>query len=375
MTRARAPRERQRAARSSSESDSEHRVGADLREVGAAAHRDRDVGLREHRRVVDAVAHHRHARSRQLQRAHVGLLALRGGAPVDVVDAELGGDPARDAAARRPVRRCTLIPRRRKRVDRGLRARAKRVAEAEGRDPAALVGEPHDRVAPVQPRDGHGLAVKGACMPPPGPCARGIPRPSPRFRRPLRRDCRTPRDAGDRAPASTNARSSGWVEPRASDAATARHSRGTRGRRAASLRALAAAPSVSVPVLSNTKSVAAASASIAWARVTTRLRRASAPGRHRHRDGRRERERARAGDDEHRDRDPQRARRIDGEPGEPREERHPENRRDEEARGALRRLDPAGTLLGGALHQGANGAEHARRSDVGHAHDERARRC
>ena len=68
-------------------------AGALHRDVGAGAHRDADIGLRQRRRVVDAVAGHR-------DDAALALQALRPRRPsrsgstsaLDLVDAELRGD-------------------------------------------------------------------------------------------------------------------------------------------------------------------------------------------------------------------------------------------------------------------------------------------
>ncbi len=64
-------------------------AGALHRHVGAGAHRDADVGLRQRRRVVDAVAGHRDATPLALQALHDRRLLLRQHLGFDGVDAEL----------------------------------------------------------------------------------------------------------------------------------------------------------------------------------------------------------------------------------------------------------------------------------------------
>ena len=67
-------------------------AGALHRDVGAGAHRDADVGLRQRRRVVDAVAGHRDACALRLQALDDRRLLLGQHLGLDLVDA----DGARD---------------------------------------------------------------------------------------------------------------------------------------------------------------------------------------------------------------------------------------------------------------------------------------
>ena len=69
------------------------------RDVGARAHRDADVGLRERRRVVDAVAGHRDDAALALQALDGRGLLVGQHVGDDLVDAEL----ARDGARRRSM--------------------------------------------------------------------------------------------------------------------------------------------------------------------------------------------------------------------------------------------------------------------------------
>ena len=64
----------------------ERDAGAFHRDVGAGAHRDADVGPRQRRGVVDAVAGHRDAPALALERRDVRGLLLRQHAGMDVVD-------------------------------------------------------------------------------------------------------------------------------------------------------------------------------------------------------------------------------------------------------------------------------------------------
>jgi len=70
-------------------------------DVGAGADGDADIGLRECRRVVDAVADHGHPLPRVLQRLHLGRLLLGQDLGEDLVDADL----RRDRRPRRGGRR------------------------------------------------------------------------------------------------------------------------------------------------------------------------------------------------------------------------------------------------------------------------------
>ena len=93
-------------------------------DVGPRADRDADVGLRERRRVVDAVAHHRDDASRRLQPLDLGDLALRQHAGHDAVDPRLRARPPRPCAALSPVSITTSSP----------------IARAARRSPRASVG-------------------------------------------------------------------------------------------------------------------------------------------------------------------------------------------------------------------------------------------
>src|SRR5690606_8914619 len=62
------------------------------RDVRARADRDADVGLRERRGVVDAVADHRDDAPAALELGHLRVLVLRAHAREDLVDAELARD-------------------------------------------------------------------------------------------------------------------------------------------------------------------------------------------------------------------------------------------------------------------------------------------
>ena len=72
------------------------------RDVGARAHRDADVGLRERRRIVDAVAGHRDDCAFRLQTLHDRGLVLRQHVGDDLVHAERVADGSRRALRRRP---------------------------------------------------------------------------------------------------------------------------------------------------------------------------------------------------------------------------------------------------------------------------------
>jgi hypothetical protein len=65
------------------------------RGLGAGVHRDADVGLRERRGVVGAVAGHRHQASLRLLAANQVELALRRRLGEEVVDPRLLGDLCR----------------------------------------------------------------------------------------------------------------------------------------------------------------------------------------------------------------------------------------------------------------------------------------
>ena len=70
-------------------------VGRLERDVGAGADRDADVGPRQRRRVVDAVADHRDDVTLGLQARDLGDLALGRHASDDTADAHLPGDRRR----------------------------------------------------------------------------------------------------------------------------------------------------------------------------------------------------------------------------------------------------------------------------------------
>ena len=62
------------------------------RDVGAGAHGNPDVRLRQRRRIVDAVPGHRHDRAAGLKLADDAMLVLGRHVRVDAVDTELPGD-------------------------------------------------------------------------------------------------------------------------------------------------------------------------------------------------------------------------------------------------------------------------------------------
>ena len=78
-------------------------VGALHRHVGAGAHGDADVGLRQRRRVVDAVAGHGHDAPFLLQALHRLGLLLRQHLGDHLVDAELPAPPPRPWSRLSPV--------------------------------------------------------------------------------------------------------------------------------------------------------------------------------------------------------------------------------------------------------------------------------
>ena len=87
-------------------------VGGFERGVAAGrAHRDADVGRRERRRVVHAVAHHRHRSEPPAQLLDRGHLVFRQQLGAELVDAELGGDrPGGRRGCRPSASRATRCP-------------------------------------------------------------------------------------------------------------------------------------------------------------------------------------------------------------------------------------------------------------------------
>ena len=232
-------------------------AGALQRDVGAGAHRDPDVGLGQRRRVVDAVAGHRHLAPLRLQARDGGRLAVRQHLGDDLVDADRLPDRLVRVARASPVSMTTRRPsaRRAARVSRAPGFTASAIASAPASPPSTATNTTvcpgccalraaRLPAAALDPQlreqaliaDGHGAAVR------PDPAARVPPAPEtsvgarPRPDRAPPRPPRSPAPAGARWPAPAHAASRS-TSVSACPGAAATHAR--RGR-----------PSVSVPVLS-----------------------------------------------------------------------------------------------------------------------------
>ena len=86
----RPPREPDRVGRGAQVAGDERQVGRLDRDVGAGADREPEVGLRERRRVVDAVADHRHDLARLLEPLDLGDLVAGQDLGEHALDPDLG---------------------------------------------------------------------------------------------------------------------------------------------------------------------------------------------------------------------------------------------------------------------------------------------
>ena len=117
-----------------------HHVGRGLRDVGAFAHRDRHLRAGQHRRVVDAVAHHGDDAALLLQRLHIGELVFRQRAGVPLGDAELlRRRPDRSFGIARHQVQAQALPL--QGGERGGGIGARRVGECEPGDQLVFCGE------------------------------------------------------------------------------------------------------------------------------------------------------------------------------------------------------------------------------------------
>ena len=142
----------------------QHDIGLLAGQIGAAAHGDGNLGLGQHRRVIDAVADHRDDRTALLQFHDDGVLGLRRQAAAGVGHAQPGGDfghGGRGVAAQDADPPAGAA----QGIEQGPRLRAQAVVEAEQRQPAGGIGQTDDaaaRLAPAQGGLGQRPAVQGA---------------------------------------------------------------------------------------------------------------------------------------------------------------------------------------------------------------------
>ena len=281
-------------------------AGALHRDVGAGAHRDADVGLRERRRVVDAVAGHRDAPALRLE-----PLRSRRALPSGSTSASTSSMPTcarhrlggRAAVAGQhddlQAFRCSAR-------DRLRRRRLDRVGDADEPGRLAVDGDEHHRLAlgAEARRRAYELARQSTRLGQQRALPTATRRPSTIARTPL-----PVTDANSRPPPAATPRSRAPADDRRGQRMLARRARGWRPaastfvlvepRLGATTRASFGLPSVSVPVLSTTSVSTLSSSSIASALRTARRRGALAGADHdRHR--RRQAERAGARDDQHR---------------------------------------------------------------------------
>ena len=69
----------------------QHHIGTVARHVGAARHGNRYVGRGQHRRIVDAVAHHQYFSALPLQRFHISQLVFRRSFGLRCIQPQFGG--------------------------------------------------------------------------------------------------------------------------------------------------------------------------------------------------------------------------------------------------------------------------------------------
>ena len=253
----------------------ERHAGALHRDVGAGAHRDADVRLRERRRVVDAVARHRDDAPLGLQAlARPSAFSVGQHLGDDLVDAELASDRLRGRLAVAGQHHDAACPRRA--ASGSPRACSSLIGSATPSSPAsrAVDGDEHHRLA----------------------LARAALRRAARARRDVDAELREERAVADarraaRRPAPTTpwpvidskplrsrdgeaalpprrgtiAAASGCSLPRSSARGERGAARSRRSPRAATMLASSGRPSVSVPVLSTTSVSTWRSASIASA--------------------------------------------------------------------------------------------------------------
>ena len=157
----------------------EDHVGLELRRVGAAGHRERDIRAPEDGRVVQAIAHHRDDFSVGLEARHVRVFVLRRHAARRVLDPERARKRGADlrAVAAREVHFETFG------LQRGNEAcgpRTQHVGKLERGQPALLRGEEDVRAIEVRRRrsaqrlaerlgtDAHAPPIDDRLDPPPG---------------------------------------------------------------------------------------------------------------------------------------------------------------------------------------------------------------